>query len=129
MHFFKTSLVVGLLCAASIAPGYADSKTVPTGQFKDSYGTAFKFSPCGSGTDLCGVLLDIQGQSRTKENLALVQKQVVKAEQVSDNQWKGTVELNGSVAQATITQVSADQVEIQGCRAAILCQTLVFKRV
>ena len=129
MNLFKKTLVIGLLCAGAVTPSFADSAKVPTGQFKDSYGTAFKFSACGGGTDLCGVLLDIQGQSRTKENLALVDKQVMQAEKVSDNQWKGTVRLNGAEAEATITQTGPNSVEIQGCRAAILCQTLVFNRV
>ncbi|MEO5808200.1 hypothetical protein [Devosia sp.] len=101
----------------------------PSGQFKDKFGTAFKFALCGGGTDLCGVLLDVQGKSRTDENLAYVNKQVLKAAQSAPNEWKGTVMFDGSEASATITQTGPDSIEVQGCKAAVLCQTLVFTRV
>lgn len=101
----------------------------PSGAWVDRYGTAFEFSMCGDGTDLCGVLKDIQGKSRTPANLAYVNRQVVKAEQVKDNEWKGTVIYDGSQAAATVKQVSPDTIKITGCRAGIFCQTLTFNRV
>lgn len=100
----------------------------PAGAWVDRYGTAFEFSLCGDGTDLCGVLKDVQGKSRTPDNLAFVNRQVVKAEKVSANEWKGTVVYDGAQAAATVKQVSPDTIKITGCRA-ILCQTLTFNRV
>lgn len=101
----------------------------PNGAWIDNFGTAFEFKLCGDGTDLCGVLKDVQGKSRTPDNLALVNKQVVSAQQVASNEWKGTVVYDGAQAAATVKQVSPDTIKITGCRAGIFCQTLTFNRV
>lgn len=110
-------------------PVAAQSAANPNGAWVDSYGTAFEFKLCGDGTDLCGVLKDVQGKSRTPDNLAYVNQQVVTAEQVAANEWKGTVIYDGAQAAATVKQTSPDTIKITGCRAAILCQTLTFNRV
>lgn len=127
MNIAKTIIAVGAICAATIVPGFAGPDS-PTGTWQDSYGTAFKFSLCGDGA-LCGVLLDVQGKSRTEENLRLVNKQVMQAQPTAENEWKGTVTLNGAKASATIRQVAPDAITITGCRALVLCQTLTFNRV
>ena len=57
----------------------------------DSYGTSFEFSLCGDGTALCGVLTNLEGESATQENLAFVGKQVMQAQQVGPNEWKGAL--------------------------------------
>lgn len=101
----------------------------PAGSWVDSYGTAFEFSLCGDGTALCGVLKDVQGKSRTPDNLAYVNKQVVSAQQVASNEWKGTVVYDGAPAAATVKQVDPNTIKITGCRAGIFCQTLTFNRV
>lgn len=101
----------------------------PAGTWRDSFGTTMQFSMCGDGTQLCATLLDVQGKSRTPSNLAFINKQVMQASAAGANKWKGTVMFDGAKADSTITQVSADQVNIQGCRVIILCQTLAFKRV
>lgn len=111
-----------------VLPTAAQSVT-PTGAWVDRFGTAFEFSICGDGTSLCGVLKDVQGKSRTPDNLAYVNRQVVRAKQVSANEWKGTVVYDGAQAAATVTQVAPDTIKITGCRAAIFCQTLTFNRV
>jgi hypothetical protein len=104
--------------------------TDPSGSFVDSFGTSFTFTLCGeSGTDLCGVLTNLEGESATEENLAFVGKQVMQAKQSAPNQWKGSLSAGGISADATITQTGPDTIEIQGCRAAILCQTLAYNRV
>jgi uncharacterized protein (DUF2147 family) len=99
----------------------------PNGTFVDEYGTTFTFSLCGDGTALCGVLNDVQGESRTEENLAYVGQQVMQAERTGSNQWEGSVIFDGNPASATVTQTGPNTVEIEGCRG-IFCQTLVFNR-
>ena len=135
MQVFKTGLAITALCAATIVPTFAQQQSLrtnriepPQGVFVDEYGTSFTFSACGEGTALCGVLNDIQGNSRTEENLAYVGQQVMQAQPTGPNTWEGTVIFDGKEAKATITQTGPDTVEIQGCRAAILCQTLVFNK-
>jgi len=98
------------------------------GTWRDEYGTAFAISLCGDGHQLCAVLLDVQGKSRTEENLAYVGKQVIQAAETAPNRWEGTVIFNGSEAKGIVTQVSDNTIEIEGCRG-ILCNTLAFNRV
>ena len=101
----------------------------PNGTWRDEFGTTIQFSLCGDGTQLCAVLLDVQGESRTEANLAYLNQQIMQADQTAENEWKGTVTFDGSDAASTITQVAPDTIEIQGCRAAVLCQTLAFSRI
>ncbi|MGV8954347.1 MAG: hypothetical protein ACOH2M_24840 [Cypionkella sp.] len=130
MHIFKTTMAIGVLCAAAVIPVFAATAPAkPDGTFVDSYGTSFKFSLCGDGTALCGVLATLKGASATEENLAFVGKQVMQAEQVAPNAWKGALTAGGISADATVTMTSPDTIEIQGCRAAVLCQTLTYNRV
>lgn len=140
MHFLKTTFAISLLCAATALPTFAQDAnptaegdavtqiTDPNGNFVDEFGTSFAFSLCGEGTELCGILTNVEGKSRTEENLAYLNEQVIQASQTAPNEWKGTVIFDGSEAAATITQTSADSIEVEGCRG-ILCQTLVFSRV
>ena len=130
MRFLTKTITVGLLCAAAAMPTLAqDASVMPAGTFVDEYGTSFEFSLCGDdNTDLCGVLTNLEGKSATPENLAFVGKMVMKAEQVAPNEWKGALAAGGMSAQATVTMVSPDTIEIQGCRGGILCQTLPYKR-
>lgn len=121
-------LAIGALCAAAAVPVFAATAADPSGTFVDSYGTSFKFSLCGDGTALCGTLTNLEGESATEENLAFVGKQVMQAEQVAENQWKGALEAGGISAEATVTMTGPDTIDIQGCRAAILCQTLTYER-
>lgn len=84
---------------------------------------------CEDGTQLCGTRIDTRGtHSRTGENLAYVNQQITQADATGPNQWEGSVTLNGSKAASTITQVAPDTIEIVGCRAMILCQSLAFNR-
>lgn len=121
-------IAIGAVCAAVAVPALAATGS-PNGTFVDSYGTSFKFSLCGDGTALCGVLTNLEGASATEENLAFVGKQVMQAEQVAPNEWKGALSAGGISAEATVTMTSPDTIDIQGCRAAILCQTLTYTRV
>jgi uncharacterized protein (DUF2147 family) len=110
----------------SIGAASADS-TSPAGTWRDVFGTTFAISLCGPGTDLCAVLKDVRGRSRTSANLAYVNRRVLRAHQTAQNQWQGTLIYNGSEAQATVTLITADTMSIKGCRG-IFCGVLVFRR-
>ncbi len=84
----KLFAATAALALALAVPSMAQSATTPDGVWKDRWGTTFTFELCGDGTQLCGTLNDIQGDSRTQENLAFVDQQVVQANQVAPNQWK-----------------------------------------
>ena len=129
MRIIKTTLAIGVLCAAAAIPVMAATESgTPNGTFVDSYGTSFQFSLCGDGTALCGVLTNLEGESATPENLEFVGKQVMQAEQVGPNEWKGDLSAGGISAAATVTMTGPDTIDIQGCRAAVLCQTLTYTR-
>jgi hypothetical protein len=129
MHILKTAFAIGALCTAAAMPSLAQDASLPSGTYVDQYGTSFEFTLCGEdNTDLCGVLTNLEGQSATPENLAFVGKQVMRAERVAPNEWKGSLKAGGISAEATVTQVSEDTIEIQGCRGGILCQTLAYSR-
>lgn len=152
MPYFAKTLAISLLFAATAWPTHAQEATSevpaaevpaaevpaeetpapavgPSGTFVDEFGTSFEFTLCGeTGTDLCGVLTNLEGESATEENLAFVGKQVMQAVQTAPNEWKGSLAAGGISADATVTQTGPDTVEIEGCRAALLCQTLAYHR-
>lgn len=132
MHFAKTTLLACVLAAAAALPAFAQEAAAgwdPNGSFVDSYGTSFTFSLCGEGgQDLCGTLTTLKGESATEENLAYVGKQVMQATRTGPNEWKGSISSGSMSADVTVTMTGPDTIEIQGCRAAILCQTLAYNR-
>lgn len=125
-----TMFGVAALTMFACAPVFAQDPAAldPNGTFVDQWGTTFTFSLCGDGTDLCGTLDVLKGNSATEENLAFVGTQVMQAKAVEPNVWKGALEAGGLSAEATVTQTSADTIDIQGCRAAVLCETLTYTR-
>jgi hypothetical protein len=143
MHTLSKTAGFLLVLVASAVPSYsqeasadqavaakADTQiTDPSGRFVDEFGSSFEFTLCGeSGTNLCAVLSNLEGNSATDENLAFVGKQVIQAEQTAPNEWKGVIAAGGMSADATITQTGPNTIEVQGCRAAVLCQTLAYTR-
>lgn len=106
-----------------------EQEVTPVGDWRDEFGTTLRLTLCGDGTQLCGVLLDVQGESRTDENLVYVNQQIMQADKAAPNKWQGTVIYNGGEASSTITQVAEDTIEIQGCQFAVLCQTIAFTRL
>lgn len=114
---------------ALAAPTFAQSNSFnPKGTFVDQYGTSFTFSLCGTGGDLCGTLDALKGKSATPANLTHVGKQVMETTPNGPNSWKGKITAGDLSADVTVTQTSADTINIQGCRMAILCQTITYKR-
>ncbi|KRA98274.1 hypothetical protein ASD83_14685 [Devosia sp. Root685] len=129
MHFLKSVAVAAALASTLSLSAFAQEAAFdPNGTFVDEYGTTFTFALCGAGTDLCGTLDVLKGESATEENLAFVGTQVMQAQQTEPNVWKGTIDAGGLSADATVTQTSADTIDIEGCRAGLLCQTLTYTR-
>lgn len=121
----RTTLAVGTMLAALALPALAQDAAI-NGTWIDAEGTSFTFSLCGDGTALCGVLNDIQGASRTEENLAFVNQEVVQAQQTAPGQWEGTIHYGGQEAAAKVTLVAEDAIDITGCQLGLLCQTITF---
>lgn len=126
---FAKSLVAAAAIALSLAvPTIAQDTASPDGTWVDRWGTSFTFKLCGDGTQLCGTLNDIQGDSRTEENLKFVNQEVVRGNQTGPNKWEGTIALNGGNAKAIVELTNANTLKITGCRAAILCSSIDYQR-
>ena len=129
MHILKSTLAVTALCAGFAISGVSAQEAIPSGTYVDQWGTSFEFSACGdAGTDLCAVMTNLAGDSATEENLQFVGQQVIQAPQTASNEWKGQLNAGGMSGEVTLTQTGADTVDITGCRAAVLCQTLTYTR-
>lgn len=118
-------LAAGALLGALAMPAIASAADI-NGTWVDAEGTSFTFNTCGDGTALCGVLNDIQGASRTPENLAFVNQEVVQADQTAPGKWEGSINYGGRQAAAKVTLVSDDAIKITGCQMGILCQSITF---
>ena len=127
-RFKALAAMVTLVGMISLPATAQDAALDPSGTFVDEYGTTFTFSLCGSGTDLCGTLDVLKGESATEENLAYVGSQIMTAQQTEANTWKGAIDAGDLSAEATITQTGPDTIDIEGCRAGLLCQTLTYSR-
>lgn len=123
----KSLVAAAAVAAAMIAPAAAQSAATPDGVWKDRWGTTFTFNMCGDGTQLCGTLNDIQGDSRTEENLAFVNQQVVQGQQTAPNKWEGQIALNGGGAKAIVQLTGPDTLKITGCQ--LLCSSIEYQRV
>jgi hypothetical protein len=127
IQMFKTIAAAAIALSVLAAPVLAqDQVASPEGTWVDAEGTSFTFSLCGDGTALCGVLNDIQGESRTEENLAFVNTEVVQAEQTAPGRWEGTINYGGRQAGARVTLLAENALEIRGCQLAILCESITF---
>ena len=126
---FAKSLFAAAALALSLAvPAMAQDAVSPDGTWVDRWGTSFTFSLCGDGTELCGVLNDIQGDSRTEANLAFVNQEVVRGTQTGPNKWEGDHAEDGGGAKAIVELTGPDTLKITGCRAAILCSSIDYQR-
>jgi len=123
----KTLIATVGVAAALVVPAIGQSSATPDGVWKDRWGTTFTFELCGDGTQLCGTLNDIQGDSRTEENLAFVDKQVVKADQTAPGTWEGQIALNGGNAKAIVELTGPDTIKLTGCQ--LLCSSIEYQRV
>ena len=124
----KTLFAAVSLTALLAVPGFAQQAANPDGVWVDRWGTTFSFRLCGDGTQLCGTLKDIQGDSRTEENLAFVNKEVVRGTQTGPAKWEGAIALNGGNAKAIVQMTGPDTLKITGCRAAIFCSSIDYHR-
>ena len=115
------------IAALSAAPALA-APASPVGQWQVTSGEArYKVTACGDG--LCAKLVWLRSDARTKDNLALLNKYVVRGAQPSGNgTWTGAVMFNGNSYAGTMQMVSRNFMTLKGC-SGILCHTYEFTRV
>lgn len=125
----KPFAAAATIAALLAGPVFAQEALSPNGVWQDRWGTTFTFELCGDGTQLCGTLNDIQGDSRTEANLAFVNQQVVQGTQTGPNKWEGDIALDGGGAKAIVEVVNENTIKLTGCRAAIFCSSIDYQRI
>ncbi|UYN98876.1 MAG: hypothetical protein KIT02_13175 [Devosia sp.] len=124
----KTLFIASAAVLALAAPGFAQQAASPDGVWQDRWGTTFTFELCGDGTQLCGTLNDIQGDSRTEENLAFVDQEVVRGTKTGPAKWEGNIALNGGNAKAIVELTGPETLKITGCQG-IFCNSIDYQKV
>src|SRR3954463_12981088 len=103
----RTLLGLAALCLAafSSASAFAASAS-PVGQWQVTTGEArYTVTSCGSG--LCAQLVWLRSDARTSDNLALLNKYVVRgAQPTGKGTWKGNLTMNGNSYAGTMQLVS-----------------------
>ena len=122
-------MAAAAFAALSTAPALAlAAGPSPVGQWQVTSGEArYAISSCGGG--LCAKLIWLRSDARTSENLAYLNRYVVKGAQPEGvGQWSGNVVFNGNTYDGTMKMVSKNFMTLKGC-SGILCQTYEFTRI
>jgi uncharacterized protein (DUF2147 family) len=127
---------VFVLCALVLpqvaSPVFAESLTSPVGiweiEMRDS---RYQVEMCGeNGDQLCGTLIWLGNGADNEENLPYLNTLLIDhAPPVGENRWRGELHIFGQEATGTITQVSDNEIELEGCVAFILCRTYQLYRM
>lgn len=117
------------IAALNVAPALAVPAT-PVGSWEVTTGEArYQVTACGNGGQLCAKLVWLRDDQRTDENLAVLNKYVVRgAEQTGANEWAGNVVFDGRAYEGTMTLRSVNYMTLKGC-SGILCQTYQLTRI
>jgi uncharacterized protein (DUF2147 family) len=127
MHFAKSLALAIVALGLAAAPAFAAD---PTGTWQSSSGESrYKVTYCGDGTQLCAKLTWLRDDARTRENLAYLNRYVVKGAVPSgENRWNGRVAYDGSVFEGSVTMVSANKMKLKGCQG-VFCKSMSFTRL
>ena len=122
-------------CAAAILGGLlsfpaAAADIDPSGQWQVTTGESrYRVAHCGKGGDeLCARLTWLREDAQTEENLALLNKTIVRGAPADENKWTGTVIYDGETYDATVTILSSDSMKIHGC-SGMFCRSFELSRL
>jgi uncharacterized protein (DUF2147 family) len=115
--------------ALSAAPVLA-APASPAGSWEVASGEArYRVTVCGDAGELCAKLVWLRDDQRTTENLAVLNKFVVRgAERTAGNKWQGNVVFDGKAFDGTMTLKSTNSMTLKGC-SGMLCQTYQLRRI
>ena len=100
----------------------------PVGQWEVTTGESrYRISYCGEGKQVCAKLTWLRADARTKENLALLNKTVVRGAPADANSWRGKIIYGGQSYDSTVTLVSNNSMRFNSC-SGIFCQSFELKR-
>lgn len=128
--FAVTLLTAIVMAFTPLAAASAADLASPEGRWQSATGESrYEISYCGSGAQLCAKLVWLRSDARTPENLAVLNKYVMRgARPIAANKWRGTVHFDGQRVGGSVTMVSAKKLKLQGCKA-VFCQSVVFHRI
>lgn len=121
---------VVVLAALAAAPAMAQALASPVGTWEiEMRDSRYRVEMCGDGTQLCGTLIWLGNGADNAENLPYLNTLMIDhAPQIGPNQWKGDLHIYGQSAAGTITQLSDDQMSLEGCAFAVICKTYQMYR-
>jgi uncharacterized protein (DUF2147 family) len=127
-RFLSWAAALGL-AALSTAPALAASAS-PVGSWEVTTGEArYKITACGDNGELCAKLVWLRDDQRTEQNLAVLNKYVVRgAEQTDANEWQGNIVFDGKAYEGKMILKSTNYITLKGC-SGILCQTYQLTRI
>jgi uncharacterized protein (DUF2147 family) len=127
-RFLNWAAALGF-AALIAAPALAGSAS-PVGSWEVTSGEArYRVTTCGDNGELCAKLIWLRDDKRTEENLAVLNKYVVRgAEQVDSNSWAGNLVFDGKAYEGQMTLKSTNYMTLKGC-SGILCQTYQLTRI
>ncbi|HVX74297.1 MAG TPA: DUF2147 domain-containing protein [Devosia sp.] len=130
MTRFLSWIAAAALAILSVGPTFAAASASPVGQWQVTTGEArYTVTSCGGGGQLCAKLVWLRSDARSQDNLALLNKYVVRGAQPTGNgTWAGNVTFNGNSYAGTMKLVSKNFMTLKGC-SGILCQTYEFTRI
>ena len=125
----KILFAFGLSVLASVPVNAADLAS-PVGRWQTATGESrYEVSYCGGGQQICAKLTWLRSDARTPENLAYLNRLVVRgAEATSNNKWQGVISFDGQSIPGRMTLVDKDKMVLKGCQV-IFCQTVEFERI
>ena len=127
MHLAKTLAAAMLTIGLAVTPAFAAD---PTGTWQSSGGESrYKVTYCGDGQQLCATLTWLREDARTAENMAYLNRYVVRgAVQTGNDSWAGNVAYEGNVYEGSVTMVSDNTLKLKGCQG-MFCKSLSFNRM
>lgn len=113
------------------APAMAQTLASPVGTWEiEMRDSRYRVEMCGDGTQLCGTLIWLGNGADSPENLPYLNTLMIDhAPPVGPNQWRGELHIYGQSASGKITQISDDQISLEGCAFLVVCKTYQMYRM
>ena len=127
MHLAKKLAAATLCILLAASPALAAD---PTGTWQSTGGESrYRVTYCGDGTQLCAKLTWLRKDARTDENLAYLNRYVVKgAVEAAANTWEGQLNYGGETFDGSLVMTGSNSLKLSGCKG-VFCKTMNFDRI
>jgi uncharacterized protein (DUF2147 family) len=132
MHKFVRGLAAIALSATSATVAGAQEFKSPEGTWEiEMRDSRYSVAMCGDdGTQLCGTLIWLGNGADTPDNTPYLNTLLIDHASASgENRWQGDLHIYGQSASGKITQVSDDQITLEGCAFTVVCKTYQLYRI